>query len=236
MPEKSCPHCGQVFVVPDDGRGVAITCSSCGNVTGQSENSPSIPSAGESPAAKVCLFCRTQVGSGEAQCQCPDCGTAYHEECWTENGGCAVYGCASVPEVEKRTTIETPVSFWGQENKPCPSCSREILAAAVRCRHCGAVFASAQPEDADKFNTRLALEQQLPAMRRRAVWIFVLSVLPCTAPIGGIWGAIWYPLRRRDLAKLPALYPVLCKIGIAVGLGQTFALAVVALIYSATKH
>lgn len=188
------------------------------------------------PAAAVCSFCRSPLGADEALIQCGDCSTVYHEDCWTENGGCAAYGCASVPTVEKRAAIETPMSFWGQENKPCPSCNREILAAAVRCRHCGATFSSAQPEDSDAFNSRLALEEQLPRARRMAVWIFVLSVLPCTAPFGGVWGLIWYPGHKREVNSLPAIYPVLCKIGIAVGLGQTAALVALALLYNVTQH
>jgi hypothetical protein len=187
-------------------------------------------------ASPICPFCRVPVEAAEAQTRCPDCGGAYHEDCWQENGGCGVYGCSQVPVVEKRGPLETPMSFWGQENKPCPACGREILAAAVRCRYCGATFSSAQPQDAAEFQSRRVLEEQLPRMRTRAVWIFILSVLPCTAPIGTIWGLIWYPQHRREMAALPSLYPVLCTIGIVAGLGQVVAMIVLAFVYHATQH
>jgi hypothetical protein len=163
------------------------------------------------------------------------CAARYHLDCWQENAGCALYGCPAAPQIEPRRSIEVPVSFWGQENKPCPSCGREILAAALRCRNCGATFSSAQPEDAEAFNQRAALAKRLPALRRTIVWIFILSVVPCSAPIGGLWGLIWYPLRRQDVRSLPALFPALCKIGIAVGLGQTILFAVMAILYTVTR-
>lgn len=184
----------------------------------------------------TCPFCRTAVEGAETPVRCPDCGSAYHRDCWKENGGCGVYGCSQVPTVEKRTALETPMSFWGQENKPCPACGREILAAAVRCRHCGATFSSAQPEDAASFQSRRTLEEQLPQARTRAVWIFVLSVLPCTAPIGAVWGLVWYPQHKRELAALPSIYSVLCKIGIVAGAGQVLALIVLALIYHGIQN
>jgi hypothetical protein len=185
-----------------------------------------------SQPAAVCAICQCPIGGGEGRTACPDCRAEYHEDCWQENGGCAVYGCPQVPQVEARRSVEIPVSFWGQENKPCPACGREILAAAVRCRYCGATFSSAKPEDREAFNQRAALEQRLPKVRQWVIWLFVLSVLPCTAPIGGLWSLIWYPLRRQEVEALPSLYSALAKIGIAVGLGQTVLLALMAMIYS----
>lgn len=40
----------------------------------------------------ICPYCQTEVKESEA-ILCPLCGMPYHSECWTENGGCAVYGC-----------------------------------------------------------------------------------------------------------------------------------------------
>jgi len=127
------------------------------------------------------------------------------------------------------------VSYWGQENKPCPACGKEILAAAVRCRFCGATFSSAQPEDAAAFSQRSEQEKRLPQVRQRVVLIFVLSLIPCMAPIGGLWGLVWYPTHKADVQALPSLYPALCKIGIAVGLGQTVLMALVAAIYAVAR-
>ena len=199
----------------------------------QVSEAEALPNAAQRVA--VCAICQSPFGDEEVRTACPDCHAEYHADCWQENGGCAVYGCPQVPQVEARRSVEIPVSFWGQENKPCPACGREILAAAVRCRHCGATFASAQPEDREEFNQRAALDARLPKTRQWAIALFVLSILPCTAPVGGVWSLIWYPLHRQELAALPPIYPALTKIGIAVGLGQTVVLALMGMLYSITR-
>jgi hypothetical protein len=183
----------------------------------------------------LCSICQTAFLPEEARVACPDCSAEYHSECWNENGGCAVYGCSQVPQVEQRRSIEIPVSYWGQENKPCPSCGREILAAAVRCRYCGATFASARPQDAGEFQQRTALEGRLPKLRKTVVWLFVFSVLPCTAPLGAVAALIWYASNHQEVAALPSIYPALSKIGIGVGLGQTVLLVLMAILYSVTR-
>ena len=180
----------------------------------------------------VCAICQCPLKPGEARSACPECHAEYHEDCWKENGGCAVYGCPQVPQVEARRSVEIPGAFWGQENKPCPACGREILAAAVRCRHCGATFSSAQPEDRNAFNQRAALEARLPKARQWVIGLFVASALPCTAPIGGVWSLIWYPIHRQEVQALPPLYAALTKIGIAVGIGQTVLMAIMGMVYS----
>lgn len=193
---------------------------------------PTPPAPSATPGGPKCPYCLATIAAGEATETCPGCRAVYHHECWTENGGCAVYGCKHVPTVESRSAIEVPVSYWGQENKPCPSCGKDILAAAVRCRHCGATFASARPQGVSEFQSRTALEARLPEVRKLAVVIFVLSVLPCTAPIGGVWGWIWSRANREEIAALPALYGALLKIGLIVAAATTTVL-VLALTYNA---
>ena len=147
-----------------------------------------------------------------------------------------MYGCSEVPPIEPRRAIEIPVSYWGQENKSCPGCGKEILAVAVRCRFCGATFSSAQPEDTASFSQRAEKEKRLPRVRQKIIWIFVLSVIPCLAPIGGLWGLVWYPTHKSDVEALPALYPALCKLGIGIGLGQTLMMVLVTVIYAVTQN
>jgi len=186
----------------------------------------------KSSGSGVCVICQTPVGLQEPMTTCPACHAPYHYECWQDNGGCGVYGCSQVPPIEQRRSIEIPLSYWGQENKPCPACGKEILAAAVRCRHCGATFASAQPEDTNAFQHRTALQERLPKIRQTIVWMFICSILPCTAPVGGIWGVVWYPSHKQEVQALPAVYQALCKIGIGVGLGQTGLIVLMAVLHS----
>lgn len=172
------------------------------------------------------------MAANEATTECPECHAPYHSECWTENGGCAVYGCQQVPIIEQRQAIEIPVSYWGQENKPCPSCGMQILAAAVRCRHCGATFTSARPQDTHEFERSSQLQQQIPHLRRRVLLLFMLCVVPCVAPLGAIIMVIWHARHREELAALPSLYPALCKLGMIVGFGQTAAMVITTALFA----
>jgi hypothetical protein len=182
-------------------------------------------------AAPKCPYCLAAIAAGEETHTCPSCHSVYHHECWTENGGCAVYGCAQVPVVESRRAIEVPLSYWGQENKPCPACGQQILAAAVRCRHCGATFGSARPQDAGEFQSRAALAARMPEAQKRVVMIFVLSIIPFTAPIAAIWAWIWRSSHGKELAALPPLHAALHKIGLFVAIGLTIALGVMTALY-----
>jgi DNA-directed RNA polymerase subunit RPC12/RpoP len=231
MSKYICSSCGQE-VESGDAKPPGVTCPSCQQGSGAA--AANVPRSGEA-RVEVCAFCLSPIGAEEAVTACPACRATYHDDCWRENGGCAVYGCSQVPTVEPRKSVEIPVSYWGRESKPCPACGKEILAAAVRCRFCGATFSSAQPEDAAAFSQRTEQEKRLPGVKQRVVWIFVLSLIPCSAPIGGVWGLVWYPTHKSDVQALPSLYPALCKMGIAVGLGQTLLMALVAAIHAAAR-
>jgi hypothetical protein len=178
-----------------------------------------------------CAFCLAPIGPEDAPESCPACAAKYHHDCWQENGGCAVYGCACTPVVENRRAIEVPVGYWGQENKPCPACRREILAAATRCRHCGVTFASARPQDAAEFQGRAALAERLPQARQRVVMLFVFSIVPFLAPIGVVWGLLWRQAHRDELAALPPLYAALHKIGLVAAATLTIVMAAMTILF-----
>lgn len=225
----NCPHCSQHLDAPDESAGAALSCPAC-----RAPIQVPMPVAPPRGGA-VCGICLSPISEAEAKNSCPACRADYHAECWDENGGCAVYGCAQVPVIEQRQAIEIPMSYWGQENKQCPNCQKEILAAAVRCRHCGATFESARPQDSDEFQRRHDLTQRLPALRRTVVWLFIFSVLPCLAPIGAVWGLIWYPAHREELRALPALYGALCQIGLIVAISLTGGVVLMALLFSLVR-
>jgi hypothetical protein len=237
--QSNCPHCAQALDIPEETAGMTLSCPNCHRpipvpvVGGAVGSGTSSGTGGRDP---VCAICLSPIVAGAAKNACPACQAEYHAECWQENGGCAIYGCSQVPVIEKRQALEIPISYWGQENKLCPSCKREILAAAVRCRHCGATFESARPQDAAEFQQRAELTQRLPALRRTVVCLFIVSVLPCLAPIGAVWGSLWYPAHRDDLRALPTLYGALCKIGWVVAIGQTVVMVLVTLLYALVRR
>jgi TM2 domain-containing membrane protein YozV len=54
----------------------------------------------------ICPYCRTEVGEAEGERKdCPGCGTPHHADCFSENGGCTVFGCANAPADEAKVTV-----------------------------------------------------------------------------------------------------------------------------------
>src|SRR4051812_48820258 len=173
-----CSACAQPLEAPVGSEGATVVCPACQKEVRIPELAAQLnvarlpdlsgPASNPQPST-VCAICLDAVSEQESRTSCPDCHAPYHSDCWQENGGCGVYGCAQVPAIEHRQAIEIPVSYWGQENKPCPSCGKEILAVAKRCRYCGATFASARPQGATEFQHQSEMEQRLPRIRRTVV-------------------------------------------------------------------
>jgi len=68
-----------------------------------SEEAPDDPlAAGAFPRPKpaaanqICGICQTPIETFEATETCPACSQRYHAECWSQNRGCAAYGCTHV--------------------------------------------------------------------------------------------------------------------------------------------
>jgi hypothetical protein len=54
----------------------------------------------------VCPYCSVEIeGTDPNQVTCSTCGAAHHGECWEENAGCTVFGCASAPEEGPTVTV-----------------------------------------------------------------------------------------------------------------------------------
>src|SRR4051812_41161988 len=123
MPETiiNCPQCRQNLQLPPGFSGPAVLCPTC-NATVEV---PAAAAPGTSAPVNVagrCAYCQTAIKDDEARAACQECHAEYHTDCWNENGGCAMYGCSAVPAIEPRSSLEIPVSYWGQEKKPCPAC------------------------------------------------------------------------------------------------------------------
>ncbi len=182
--------------------------------------------------AVVCAICQSSFEAGEEVTECSGCHARYHVDCWHENQGCAVYGCTFVPPTEARQSLEIPVSYWGQEEKPCPSCHQIIHAAAVRCRHCGATFDSARPESSAEFLRRASQKVRTAGLHTATIWLFIFCVLPCTAPLAGIVGGLWYASRRHDIQQLPRIYQGLCRLGLGIALVEFILIGGFTFVYS----
>jgi predicted RNA-binding Zn-ribbon protein involved in translation (DUF1610 family) len=92
-----CPHCGKTSWAPDHAAGLELRCKSCGKR--MSIEPPAPKPLGE------CAACHTDIASTDATHTCPDCGTAHHADCWTDNQGCATYGCGQVNALAAKEDI-----------------------------------------------------------------------------------------------------------------------------------
>lgn len=178
----------------------------------------------------LCSICMTAVETGEAPASCPACHAIFHADCWTDNGGCAVYGCAMVPATEGLKPIEIPPAFWGREDKSCPECNAVIAAMAVRCRHCGATVV-ARPEDKTAYERRRNRKERAPALRRGAVALVILSLVPVVAAPAAIGGWLFYKRRGDEIRKLPGSYDGLYRIAIGVATAQSAIIIVAVLAF-----
>ena len=156
----------------------------------------------ELPLGASCAICMSPVEPVDAWRSCEGCRAPYHEECWSENGGCAVYGCTKVPKTEGLKPLEIPPAFWGKEDKDCPRCGASIMAVAVRCRHCGAEV-QARPEEKAAFEKRAERKSRSPLYRRAAILFLIMSLLPVLSVVTLIAGGVYYGRHRQEIARLP---------------------------------
>ena len=57
-------------------------------------------------SAAVCPYCRTPIDAAAGEeLLCSGCGTPHHTDCYKENGGCTVFGCANAPADEQKLSI-----------------------------------------------------------------------------------------------------------------------------------
>ncbi len=49
--------------------------------------------AGDEVAGQICAYCLSPFERGDVVLFCPKCGLPHHFDCWSENAGCAAYGC-----------------------------------------------------------------------------------------------------------------------------------------------
>ena len=58
--------------------------------------------------AEVCPYCRAPISAEDAATTCEGCATRHHADCYTENGGCTIFGCKYAPAEEPKLTVSTP--------------------------------------------------------------------------------------------------------------------------------
>lgn len=171
-------------------------------------------------AGRACGICQTAIAPGERIGPCPSCAASFHEDCWTENGGCAVYGCPRTPQTVKAPDA-APATYWGQAEKECPACRKQIKVAAVRCRWCGESFDTAAPVSRrDHLETR-RLKPLVESMKGTTLVLFICGIIPFLAPLTALVGGAWFLSRRKEIRKLPVMNQVFCYVGLIASLIST---------------
>jgi hypothetical protein len=61
---------------------------------------PDRGTATRAESGRACPYCRFPLKEGTQTARCRACGAIHHAECWDENLGCAVVGCAAGPMAE----------------------------------------------------------------------------------------------------------------------------------------
>lgn len=56
----------------------------------------------------ICPYCRTKIEDESSSFACEGCGTFHHADCYTENGGCTIFGCSKAPADEPKLSVSTP--------------------------------------------------------------------------------------------------------------------------------
>lgn len=179
-------------------------------------------------SSDICVVCQSPI-EGEFIYACPACRSAHHADCWTFNHGCGVYGCRESPPTEGLSGLEIPASHWGSSDKTCPNCGKVILAAALRCRHCGVTFSSATPQASHAYRAEKSMEAALPGLRTFGIGLLIFALIPCTAPLAAIVGSLWYINQRRAIQRLPAFSAAICKIALGLAWVQSLLLTVICL-------
>lgn len=147
--------------------------------------------------AAVCQICGFPIVEGQQTEVCPSCETPFHQDCWEELGGCAVYGCLRMVETRK---AEGPIAYWGTSEKVCPLCAETIPVAALECPLCKATFDDIRPLSREEV-LRPQEDPSLARYRRRAGWLLFFSAIGCTSPLVLLFGGIWYLREREAIAR-----------------------------------
>jgi TM2 domain/Prokaryotic RING finger family 1 len=59
-------------------------------------------------SAAACPYCRAKICEEDLSLACEGCGTLHHADCYTENGGCTIFGCSKAPADEPKLSVSAP--------------------------------------------------------------------------------------------------------------------------------
>jgi uncharacterized RDD family membrane protein YckC len=129
-----CANCGKKYRVDASRAGMTGRCKQCGGEV--TVPAPSVEPGAPAPAPEPvqpppppppapapaqaasdaprsignCPYCREDMLTIDAIKACPACDTPHHQECWSENKGCTVFGCKMAPPDEEQVAVDAPMA------------------------------------------------------------------------------------------------------------------------------
>jgi Prokaryotic RING finger family 1 len=94
-------------------------------------------------AGRSCPYCRFALKQGSSIVECGSCRALHHAECWTDNGGCSIMGCAGAATAGSTTTApaaappppppiqQQPAGYASSPPPPPPSSDRGRSSTAL---------------------------------------------------------------------------------------------------------
>lgn len=220
-PQIASCSCGVGIRLPENAKQRILRCPKCKRGLPLSADSTLIPLTiwTESETRTICPICQAPIESGEEVVTCPDCKRVHHAECWAEVGGCGMYGCRQAFPAQKvedpEAMINSQNAVWATEQATCPVCRKTISQSARACTFCktsvhyrnGRLVASFRGSPQDNADQNL---------RSMTIAIFVLSFFGFLAPVLIAAAAILLWRKRRKLARMGPIYPILPLLSIGI--------------------
>jgi hypothetical protein len=101
--------CGTINWAPNHAAGLQLKCRSCKRRV-VVETQPA-----------DCAACHGPIAPGDRSHTCPECNIAHHADCWTENRGCATYGCAQVNCLDRTESSAVEIDTESPDDVPFES-------------------------------------------------------------------------------------------------------------------
>jgi hypothetical protein len=209
--------CGATLQIPPQAQGKKLRCPQCSRtVAAPPATTPPSPApslnaivAGPSDVGLTCSICLSAICTGDALHRCVACDQLYHNECWSEVGGCGTFGCKEAPAVDKSAdSPQAPLTAWGDE-KNCPICGETIKSIALKCRYCGATFETADPQSVGDLRRSASQKAELASVQQSVIALFVVALLGLCAPLIVIVSLIYLIPRRAQVAKCGPVYMIM---------------------------
>src|SRR4051812_22419619 len=66
--------------------------------------------AAATDTGRACPYCRFPLKEGVAVCECGACHSVHHDDCWADNGGCAIVGCSGGDSPAAQAPVAAPAA------------------------------------------------------------------------------------------------------------------------------